>query len=378
MIWSAERLARAHLGAALEPGQPAVLEAVRTASAVDVVARLLAGDAGLDPDGRHGRRVRAIDPAQVAARTEALGLGFVTPDDPDWPRSLDDLGATVRDRRGGVPAGLWTRGALDPAGLRRSAAMVGSRAATAYGTTVATDWAAELAESGVVVISGAAYGVDAAAHRGALAGGGLTVAVLAGGLDQAYPRGNAMLIDRIAANGLLLSEAAPGSVVNRGRFLSRNRLIAALAAGTVVVEAGARSGALSTARWAQHLLRPVAAVPGPVTSALSLGPHQLLRDQSAVLVCRACEVLELVGDLGSDAALLPLTPVVATDALSEAGATVHEALPARGMVTVAELMAATGLRVSVVLRALSELAQHGLVDGDSDLWRRRAPRRRAP
>lgn len=374
MIDEEERSARRHLSVALEPGDPRVLEATRLAGAAVVLDRLRRGDSLLDPDGRCGRRLAGVDPRAVAERAAARGIDFVVPGDPAWPPSLDALAGVVRDRRGGVPVGVWMRGHIGVEMLRRSLAVVGSRAATVYGTSVATDWAAELAQQSVAVVSGAAYGIDAAAHRGALAVDGVTVAVLACGLDRVYPRGNAGLIERIADHGLLISEAAPGSVVNRGRFLSRNRLIAAMSTGTLVVEAGARSGALSTARWAEVLLRPVAAVPGPVTSAMSVGPHHLVREARAVLVSRSQDVTELVGELGVDASTAPPRPAVPTDDLSEPAALLHDALPTRGPVTVAELMATTGLGVSAVLRALDELAARGLVAGEGDVWTRRTPR----
>ena len=373
-----ERLARVHLSAALEPGEPRVLEAVRLVGAVEVVDRLRRGDSRLDPDGRCGRRLAAVDPRAVAERATARSIDFVVPGDPAWPLGLNDLASIVRDRRGCVPAGLWARGFGDVASLGRSVAVVGSRAATVYGTSVAGEWAAALAQGGVAVVSGAAYGIDAAAHRGALAVDGMTVAVLACGLDQAYPRGNAAMIERISEHGLLLSEAAPGSVVNRGRFLSRNRLIAAIAGGTLVVEAGARSGALSTARWAEQLMRPLAAVPGPVTSAMSVGPHSLVREMRAVLASRPDDVVELVGDMGADAVLPLVKASVPTDGLSHSAALVHDALPTRGQVTVAELMAATGLGVSSVLRACAELADRGLLAGEGDVWTRRVPRPTGP
>lgn len=369
-----ERLARVHLSAALEPGEPRVLEAARLLGAATVVERLRGGDTRLDPDGRCGRRLEAVEPRAVAERAAAGGIDFVVPGDPAWPAGLADLAGVVRDRRGCVPAGLWVRGYGDVTALGRSVAVVGSRAASIYGTSVAGEWAAAFAQAGVAVVSGAAYGIDAAAHRGALAVDGLTVAVLACGLDQAYPRGNAALIQRIGEHGLLLSEAAPGSTVNRGRFLSRNRLIAALAVGTLVVEAGARSGALSTARWAEQLLRPLAAVPGPVTSAMSVGPHWLVREMRAVLASRPDDVVELVGDLGADATVPPPRASAPTDELSPTAALVHDSLPTRGPVTVAELMAATGLGVSVVLRGCGELAERGLLAGEGDVWTRSVPR----
>lgn len=372
-----ERLARIHLSAALEPGDPAVSHAVDAVSARDVVDALIDGYPRLDPDGRRRRRLGSVDAQRIHEEARRQGLTFVVPGDDNWPPLLDALVDRVRDRRGGSPFGLWVRGDLDPAALSRSVAVVGSRAATAYGTTVATDWCAQLAERGVATVSGAAYGIDAAAHRGSLAIGGYTVAVLACGLDQAYPRGNAALIDRIAQAGAVVSEVAPGATVNRGRFLSRNRVIAALATATVVVEAGHRSGALSTARWALDLLRPVGMVPGPVTSASSVGPHQMLREHPTVLVSRPDDVVELVGELGTEAAPPLPTPDRPTDGLGPDAALVHESLPTRAPVTVAELMASTGLGVSAVLRALGELAEAGLVRGDGDVWQRAvvSPRR---
>jgi DNA processing protein len=374
-----ERLARMHLSAALEPGDPAVSHAVDAVSARDVVDALLDGYPRLDQDGRRGRRLASVDPHRVREDAVHSGLEFIVPGDEQWPPGLSGLADLVRDRRGGSPFGLWVRGHLDPSALRRSVAVVGSRAATCYGTTVATDWCAQLAEARVATISGAAYGIDAAAHRGSLAVDGYTVAVLACGLDQAYPRGNAALIDRIAQGGAVVSEVATGATVNRGRFLSRNRVIAAMAAATVVVEAGVRSGALSTARWALDLLRPVGMVPGPVTSASSVGPHQMLREHPTVLVSRPDEVVELVGEIGADAAV-PLPGLGrATDGLGAQASLVHESLPARGPVTVAELMVSTGLGVSAALRALAELAAAGLVRGHGDTWQRaRGSPRRPP
>ena len=169
---------------------------------------------------------------------------------------------------------MWLAGGGDLAELAaQSVAVVGSRASTPYGDTVAAELAAELSESGRSVLSGGAYGIDAAAHRGCLAGRTPTVAVLAGGLDQPYPSGHRPLFDRIAERGVLVSELAPGEHPTRVRFLARNRLIAALTPGTVLVEAAARSGARNTVTWANVLGRIVMAVPGPVTSATSVTPH---------------------------------------------------------------------------------------------------------
>ena len=196
---------------------------------------------------------------------------------------------------------------------QRAAAVVGTRAATAYGEHVAADLAAGLAERDVAVVSGGAYGIDGAAHRAALAADGITVAVLAGGLDVPYPAGHSALLHRIGQHGLLLTEYPPGVRPARHRFLTRNRLVAAVAGAAVVVEAGLRSGAANTAAWARALGRVVAAVPGPVTSSASAGCHALLRN-GAELVTRADDVVELVGRIGELAPEEP-RPTTALDGL---------------------------------------------------------------
>ncbi len=176
---------------------------------------------------------------------------------------------------------------------------MGSRAATAYGTHVTTEIAADLAERGWTIISGAAYGIDAAAHHGALLAGGRTTAVLACGADVPYPYGHATLLGTIAASGTIVSEYPPGRPPTRTRFLARNRIIAALSAGTVVAEAGLRSGTLNTARQARELDRALMAVPGPVTSAQSAGCHQLIRDAGAACVTSAADVLTRIAATGA-------------------------------------------------------------------------------
>ncbi len=197
------------------------------------------------------------------------------------------------------PYALWLRGEAD---LRycclQSVSIVGARAASAYGTHVGTEMAAALAARGWAVVSGAAYGIDACAHQGALAADGVTIAVLACGVDHAYPAGHYDLLASIAAQGVLVSEWPPGRTPNRLRFLIRNRVIGALTRGTVVVEAGLRSGALNTARHARDLHRPVMAVPGPVTSEVSAGCHKIIREWGAICVTSAQDVLELLTPLG--------------------------------------------------------------------------------
>jgi DNA processing protein len=216
-------------------------------------------------------------------------MRLLVPGDEQWPAAVDDL-------QRHAPAALWVRGDAALFGeLERSAALVGSRAATGYGEHVAIELSSGLVDRGFAVVSGAAYGIDGAAHRAALASRGLTVAVLAGGLDRFYPSGHEQLITRIVERGIVVSEVPPGTAPTRWRFLQRNRIIAALSCATVVVEAGWRSGALNTASHAGTLGRPIGAVPGPVTSAASAGCHRLLRESTALCVTNADEVAELAG-----------------------------------------------------------------------------------
>ncbi|HYN93695.1 MAG TPA: DNA-processing protein DprA, partial [Pilimelia sp.] len=269
-------LARVALTWLAEPGTRSVHALVSSVGPVAALAHLLAGDTA-DSALRQAvsARVATADPRRVAqealGRARRLGARIATPEDPDWPAPVERLAAlpATGDRRvereNAPPLCLWVRGALPLAEtLDRSVAIVGSRASTAYGDHVATDLAYGLAERGWTVVSGGAYGIDAAAHRGSLTGGGPTVAVLACGVDRPYPMGNAALFDRIVDAGLLISEWPPGAEPHRHRFLIRNRLIAAATCGTVLVEAAARSGATSTLRRALALRRPAMVVPGPV------------------------------------------------------------------------------------------------------------------
>jgi DNA processing protein len=218
------------------------------------------------------------------------------------------------------------------------------------------------------VVSGGAYGIDGAAHRAALAADGLTVAVLAGGIDVPYPAGHTALLQRVSEEGLVVTEYPPGLRPQRHRFLTRNRLVAALSGATVVVEAGARSGAANTAAWARALGRGVSAVPGPVTSSASVGCHALLR-AGATLVTRADEVLELVGRAGELAAD-PERPTSPLDGLADDELRVYDAFPARGARTVDEIAVASGLPPTQVLGPLSMLEIAGLVVCQGGRWKR--------
>lgn len=239
-----------------------------------------------------------VDPREAIEAADRIGATPLIPGDPDWPTWVDSLGLAA-------PMCLWVRGRRDlDVAVRRSVAVVGARAASEYGERVATELAADLTRAGVTVLSGGAYGIDAAAHHGALstgAEGAGTVALLAGGPDRLTPAGNTELLRRvIGSGGAVVAESPPGRPPSRSRFLLRNRLIAALTGVTVVVEAGWRSGALNTVRHAGELLRPVGAIPGPVTSPASAGCHHLLRNGAAVCVTDAAEVLELLDPLTAD------------------------------------------------------------------------------
>lgn len=298
---------------------------------------------------------------------------LITPESDEWPllsfAAFDGAGSGNTARpRGGPPLVLWAQG---PARLDevadRAAAVVGTRAATAYGERVAFDLAAGLAEREVAVVSGGAYGIDGAAHRAVLDCDGITVAVLAGGLDIPYPGGHTALLHRIGRHGLLFTEYPPGVRPARHRFLTRNRLVAGVSGAAVVVEAGLRSGAANTAAWARALGRVVAAVPGPVTSAASAGCHVLLRN-GAQLVTRADDIVELVGRIGELADDQP-RPATAFDGLSDAERRVYEALPGRGAVTVDEIAVASGLVPEQVLGPLAILELAGLAQGHDGRWR---------
>lgn len=366
-----EREARALLTRIAEPDEPALGGLVARIGAVEVIHVLQSGKA--EVPGAAAMRVRLAGAGGAAelAGAERVGIRFVCPGEPEWPAQLDDLGA-------GRPHGIWVRG---PVGWRtallESVSVVGSRAATGYGVHVATELAATLAEAGWAIVSGCAFGIDVAAHRGALAVSGFTAGVLAGGVDVPYPAAHAALIERIACEGVLLSEAPPGSTPARRRFLTRNRIIAACSRGTLVVEAATRSGAATTARWAEHLGRVLMAVPGPITSAVSAGSNELLRSRHAVPITRAEEVIEALGRLGADLAEPRRGTARAADALEPKLQAVLEALPSRAVVPLGVVGRDCGRPDEEVLPALGELSVLGLVERVDGGWRlTRAARQR--
>ncbi len=369
-----DRLARVALTWLAEPGSRTVWTMVDADGAVATLRRLIAGDA----TDRHlhaavEARLAAGDPWQLAAAALARGgrqgARVVTPADDEWPSGVDALSTLELDATGRVnsdvrpPLCLWVRGAyrLDEA-FARSVAVVGARAATSYGVHVTGEIAFGLAEHGWTVVSGGAFGIDAAAHRAAMAAGGLTVSVLACGVDRPYPAGNTGLFEQIAEAGLLVSEWPPLAEPLRHRFLIRNRVIAAATRGTVMVEAAARSGAAQTMSRVLALNRVAMVVPGAVTSAMSVGCHELLRgNPQARLVTGPAQVLEEVGPIGEHLPEPARGPERPRDDLDEESALVLEAMPGRGTVMPEQLATRAGLPVRTVLRRLSLLEMTGLV-----------------
>jgi DNA processing protein len=281
----ADRLARITLSA-LDPTYLAGnVTGAEYVDPTDALARLM------EQHGYVTDAARSIDAEAILNKGTADGYRYVIPGDAEWPKQLDLLRGITHNGVAGVPLGLWVRGPHNLAEFTADAvAVVGSRSCTTYGGDVATDMAGGLVERDLTVVSGGAYGIDVAAHRGALAAGYRTVAVLACGVDVAYPAAHSRLLDRIATDGLVVSEFGPGSAPTRTRFLARNRVIAALSRGTVLVEAAHRSGTLNTAAWTRKTGRTLMAVPGPVTAATSQGCHDLIQSGHAQLVTSAADV----------------------------------------------------------------------------------------
>lgn len=364
--WS-ERAARMALSCTVDGGDPEGADLLQRLGAEGAWALVREGALG-EP---LARRAAATD-LEVVQRLAARGsVRFVIPGDEEWPEALDDLErAAPIQRRGGVPFGVWLRGPGHLARLAaRSVAVVGSRAATAYGIGLATDLGADLAESGITVVSGMAFGIDAAAHRGAVATGGPTIGVVANGVDVAYPPGNARLFEAVAQDHLLVSELPPGTHPTRIRFLARNRLIAALSRGTVVVEAALRSGARNTAGWALECQRPLMAVPGSVHSRASAAPHLMIRSGQALLVSGAADVLELVSGMGQHTLVPEHGAGRVTDTMSDDQLAVFEAVPARRRAGAGDIALVAGVSMPVCLAALNALADRGLVEGTGRGWR---------
>lgn len=298
---------------------------------------------------------------------DRAGARLVTRDSPEWPGwALMALDQADTAARGGEPLALWARGPrqLDDVAAV-GIALVGSRAASRYGEQVTGALASGLVLDEWSITSGGAYGIDGVAHRSALAAGGATTAVLACGIDRSYPAGHGRLLDEIADNGVVVSEYPPGTTAAKHRFLTRNRLVAAMSVAVVVVEAGRRSGAANTAAWARKLARPLGAVPGPVTSATSVGCHQMIADDLATLVTDARSVAALAQPDGID---IPRGRARQTDELSAEEQRVHDALPARGALPIAEIAYSAGLPIDAVRGVLARLDVAGFVEHTDGGW----------
>jgi len=279
------REARAILFASIEGGSPFWSREIELLGPIGVVEKALDGDYDIAKFEKTLRKLNTSNPSQILEKIAGSGGIFMTREEPFWPEQLDDLVAP--------PIGLVAKGALEVLQLR-SLAIVGTRNPTNYGVRVAGDFAAGFVDREWAIISGGAYGIDAAAHRGALVGEGVTVAVLAAGIDVNYPAGHMRLFEEITENGLIVSEVMPGTCAVPSRFLTRNRVIAALSRATLVVEAAFRSGSLRTARDAAELLRPVMAIPGPITSPTSEGCHRLIGERVAEVVTSVADAMEFV------------------------------------------------------------------------------------
>jgi DNA processing protein len=299
------------------------------------------------------------DPALVrdAFRfARVLGVRLVVPGDAHWPAGVDDLGVHG-------PAALWVRGRPEALAVAPSVALVGCRASSAYGEQVTAELANGLVMRGVAVHSGGAYGIDGMAHRAALAASGTTVAVMAGGVDRFYPAGHNELLQRVAESGAVVAEVACGTLPSRWRFLQRNRLLAAMTAATVVVEAGHRSGALNTASHARALDRPLAAVPGAVTSPTSAGCHRLLREPDVACVTSADDIVELIRPQLIEAASVDGPGRDAPDELR-----VLDALARSRPRSEAEVARRAGLAETVVRVSLAVLELEGRVAEKETGW----------
>ena len=308
------------------------------------------------------------------------GAWLVTPADPLWPPQLNDLGPAR-------PYGLWCRGdsrhLLDVASAP-SVALVGSRDPSIYGTEATTHLAAELARRGYTVISGGAMGIDIAAHRAALTQQGSdlpTIAFMAGGLDRLYPAQNSDALNMIVDRGLIMSEVSVGNTPTRWRFLERNRLIAALARHTIVVEARWRSGALNTARHAMEIGRTLWAVPGQINSPNSVGTNRLLRDGLAQTLTEAADILEYDAAAGFELGTehesewdpASAASSTALDELTERQGRVWDDLSPRSYRGVDEIAAALGLSARDVMADLFHLGRYGLAESSGTSWRKVRP-----
>lgn len=364
-----ERVARAGLTRLVEPADGRVLDALAQAGAARLYDEIVQrrADRGLSDDA--AGRVSRLDPDRELEQAGARGIRFLIPGDAEWPAQLDDLAhSPAVNQMQGVPIGLWVRGPLRLHEIHTSVAIVGSRSSTTYGEAAAAAIAAGVAREGRAVVSGAAFGIDQAAHRGAVALAGPSVAVLACGVDRVYPAAHRDLIGHLAETGAVVSELPPGCAPMRMRFLARNRLIAGLAAGTVLVEAAIRSGALNTAAWTDSLSRPLMGVPGPVSSAQSQGVHHWIRSGAATLVTGSADVLEVIGGSGQHVRDEPRAEVGPRDRLTVRHRRVLEAVPLSRPAPLESIAATAGIDLLDTQSALRHLDRCGLAVHTDGGW----------
>lgn len=374
--------AYAWLTRAVEPGHRDLWVYLKTFGAIDVARELHAGAAPAQLQALVGRRAaidHAMDDLDAARR---LGARLVTPADDEWPqaRAVTMQHAMAAGAERVVPPyALWVRGHELAPLLEKAVAIVGARACSDYGRYVTTQIAGGCAERGYTIVSGGALGIDGFAHRAALAADGRTVAVLAGGVDKLYPAEHARLLCQVADSGAIITEYPPGSENYKHRFLTRNRLVAGLSLGTVVVEAGRRSGARATAARCRDADLPLMVVPGPVTAAGSQGCLQLLREEGTIPVGDASHVIEAIGRIGVDTAAPIRGPDTELDALDQTTARILDTLPRRGGRGVDEIAVRAACSTAVVTAALTQLEIAGLAtraDGTGEWSRSPGPGRR--
>lgn len=283
-----EKSARLELFAAIEGGSNFWTSEIISQGAIQVLHSI---KDGFYRSSKGEKTLSQIHPGGVdalSALIDSAGGLFITPEDLEWPSQLNDLAA--------APIGLVVKGKVECLS-QRSIAIVGTRNPTPYGARIASDFAAGFVDREWLVVSGGAYGIDTHAHKGALIAEGVTIAVIASGIDINYPAGNERLFAEIAELGAIVSEVMPGTPAFPSRFLTRNRIIAALSKSTLVVEAAFRSGSLRTARDAAELLRPVMAIPGPINSPTSEGTHRLIGERAAEIVTSVADAVELISSL---------------------------------------------------------------------------------
>ncbi|UDL77247.1 DNA-processing protein DprA [Corynebacterium uberis] len=391
MSWTQEQLAWAYLSRVVEgPSRELTALLAGGASAVDI-ARGVAGqedwigDLARQTASRRGTN-RAEHDLEAAA---AVGAQLIHPGHEQWPAEQLDhafgfaasgCSPHIRSHQADAvaPHALWVRGGVLPELLAQAVSVVGTRAMTSYGAQATGHIVRGLAAHQWTIISGGALGVDCVAHEQALAAGGSTIVVSACGIDRFYPARNRTLCERIASGGgAVVSEYPPGVTPQRHRFLTRNRLVAALSAGTVVIEASWRSGALNTLSWAEGLGRVTMAVPGPITGPGSLGCHQRIMKGQAQLVCSADEVRGLLSAVGAVTVEDQYELQFGADTvqgLSRNELRVFDALPVRGEggSPGEEIAATAGLPIALVMHVLVELRQRGVVELHGSAWQRAA------